>query len=108
MQRFERYFQSRMQDPAFKTLYARECHVCAKTVQIFAKLHQDNTPLTRLAEHVEAEVAALVSLRDGDCCDPKLVIRLCHHLGLPKPEHCPRLEDQSTADPLSTSGDADE
>jgi hypothetical protein len=91
MQRFDRYFQSKMKDPAFKALYEKECHVCAKTVQIFAKVEQDSIPLADLAEATGAAVDALKALKDADYCDPELVIRLCRHLALSSPEDCPRL-----------------
>lgn len=91
MQRFDRYVEGKMKDTAFKALYERECHVCAKTVQIFAKTEQDGISLTRLAEAAGVDMAALEALRDADCCDPAVVIHLCRHLGLPAPDRCPRL-----------------
>lgn len=90
MQHFEHYFQSKMEDPAFRALYEKECHVCAKTMQIFAKTQQEKIALTHLAEVMGVTVERLEALRDADDCDPELVVRLCRHLELAIPESCPR------------------
>ena len=90
MQPFRRYFQDRMQDAGFKAFYDRECHVCAKTVQIFAHAEEKGMSLALLAESVGVGLEDLEALRDADRCDPAMVIHLCRHLGLPAPESCPR------------------
>ena len=90
MQRFDRYFQSKMNDPAFAALYDKECHVCAKTIQIFAQMEKDDIALAGLAESMGVAVDRLKELRDAEYCDPELVVRLCRYLGLAVPERCPR------------------
>jgi hypothetical protein len=91
MRRFNHYLENKMKNPAFKALYKQECHVCAKTVQIFAKTEMEKVSLSQLAEDTGVDAGALKALRDADYCDPELVIHLCRHLGLPTPEACPRL-----------------
>lgn len=93
MKRFDRYFQRKMKDPVFKALYEEECHVCAKTMQIFAKTQQENIALVHLADLMGVTVDRLEALRDADECDPELVVRLCRHLGLAVPESCPRRDN---------------
>ena len=92
MQPFDGYFEKKMKDAGFKALFEKECHVCTKTVAIFGKVDRDRIDLSDLAREVKTDTAALKALRDADYCDPKLVIRLCQHLGLPLPEGCPRLD----------------
>ncbi len=90
MERFDHYFRSKMKDPAFRQRYKQECHVCANTVQIFAKIEHDGTSLTQLSAATGADEKKLKALRDADYCDPEMVIRLCRYLELPIPEQCPR------------------
>ena len=91
MRRFEHYYKDKMKDPAFKALYKQECHVCARTVQIFARAEQEGVSISQLAEDTGVDADALKALQDADYCDPELVIHLCRHLGLPVPEDCLRL-----------------
>lgn len=90
MQPFDRYFREKMKDSAFKALYEAECHVCATTMEIFAKVEMENISLTNLAREVNADPHEMEMLRDADHCNPHLVVRLCRRLGLRVPEACPR------------------
>lgn len=92
MQPFDRYFQEKMQNTEFRAFYEAECHVCANTVEIFAKAEAEGISLTALAEMVDTTEASLAGLRDADHCAPRLVIRLCRHLGLQEPQNCARLD----------------
>ena len=91
MQPFERYFRDKMKDHRFKTYYEAECHVCANTMEIFARAAHEEISIAALAEQANTTPEALVALRDADHCDPRLVSRLCHQLGLQPPKNCPRL-----------------
>lgn len=90
MQRFDDYFNGKMKNPAFRAMYEQECHVCAKTMQIFATTDQNGISLAHLAKATGAHIDAVQALRDADACDPDLVIRICRHLGLSTPQDCPR------------------
>lgn len=92
MQLFDGYFKDKMKDAGFKALYDQECNVCRNTVGIFEKAAGEGVSMTALAAEVDSSPEALEALRDADCCDPRLVIRLCRRFGLPVPESCPKLE----------------
>lgn len=91
MQSFDRYFRSKMQDRRFCALYEAECHVCANTVRIFERVERDGLSLSALARIAAVDTQALTALRDAERCDPHVVMRLCRHLRLPVPRHCPKL-----------------
>jgi hypothetical protein len=91
MQTFKQLFREKTSHAAFKELYERECNVCAFTVRIFEKAETLRINTTQLAADLNVSAADLTSLKEADSCDPKLVIRLCHHLGLLEPQSCPKL-----------------
>ena len=90
MRPFDRYVRDKMKDAGFRALYAAECHVCRTTLRIFEKVALENISLENLARDVNADPTAVAALRDADCCDPALVMRLCQRLGIDPPEACPR------------------
>ena len=94
MQSFRNLFNKKLEDPDFKTLYEAECHVCSNTIQIFAKLFEQNLSLELIGKQLDLDAKDLQLLLDGDYCDPPVVIRLCRHLGLHVPENCPRMPNR--------------
>ena len=92
MQSFENYFEEKMKNTEFKAFYETECHVCANTMGIFEKADRESISTHCLARAAGADPARLIALRDAEHCDPGLVIRLCHHLGLQAPRDCPKLD----------------
>jgi hypothetical protein len=91
MQTFKQFFREKTSQAAFKDLYERECNVCAFTVRIFEKMEVLGIETSQLAADLNVSAAEMTSLKEADSCDPRLVIRLCHHLGLDGPQTCPKL-----------------
>jgi len=91
VQTFKQLFREKTSHAAFKELYERECNVCAYTMRIFEKAEVLGVDTTRLAADLNVPAADLTRLKEADSCDPRLVIRLCRHLGLHEPKSCPKL-----------------
>lgn len=91
MKTFRELFAQMTCDPAFNALYEKECHVCPHTMRIFEKIGDENIDTAELSETLDVPLKAIDELKDADCCDPHLVIRLCRHLHLAEPERCPRI-----------------
>ncbi len=87
---FKRFFNDKLDDREFKTLYEQECHVCAYTMQIFEAIERRQLTLNRVAADLTVSVDALLKLKSADVCDPHLVVQLCRHLDLAPPPDCPR------------------
>jgi hypothetical protein len=91
VQTFKQLFREKTSHAEFKKLYERECNVCAFTVRIFEKAEALHIDMTQLAADLNVPAVDLTSLKEADSCDPRLVIRLCRHLGLLEPNSCPKL-----------------
>jgi hypothetical protein len=90
MQLFREYFKTKLANQKFQELFKRECHVCQKTMEIFARLDKDKVTIESLAAEMNIDPEKLRLLRDADYCDPYLVETLCVHFHLPLPNSCPR------------------
>lgn len=90
MKKFGPYFHEKMSDVSFREFFEKECHVCSNTVMIFEKMDRDCISIESVASLLQADPQSIEKLRDADCCDAKLVVRLCRYLELPIPQHCPR------------------
>lgn len=91
MQTFSQLFKQKTCDQAFKSLYDQECNVCPYTVRIFEKVETTGIDLAQLAAELDVTAQVLKDLKEADCCQPRLVIDLCHHFGLTPPPSCPKL-----------------
>ena len=91
MKTFRSLYEQKLSDPDFKRLFDEECHVCNNTMAIFQTALETGITLAQLATDLAVDVEKLHLLAASDYCDPPLTFRLCRHLGLPVPEHCPRM-----------------
>jgi len=80
-----------LNDPAFRELYTKECHVCTNTMRIFAHLEKQCTEPAELARILGVSAFAVENLAEAEYCDPHLVVRICRYLDLPIPENCARM-----------------
>ena len=96
MQSFKALSRELLADASFRELFERECHICTNTLQIIAQMHRENREAADVARALGVDPAAVENLATADYCDPRLVIRLCKHFDLPKPENCPRLHAHQT------------
>lgn len=92
MQTFRGLLKKKLDDADFKSVFDANCSICRHTVAVFAKLHEEKIPLEKLAGELGIDGQVLRDLEEADRCDPKVVILLCRHLGLPVPEACPSME----------------
>ena len=92
MQTFRALYKDFVEDPDFKDLYEKECHICSNTMGIFARLFEENITLEFVAEHLNLKIEDLRMLLFGDYCDPRMVIALCRYLDMHVPENCPRMK----------------
>ena len=90
MQHFKHYLKDKLDDPSFRELFDRECHVCCNTLGIFQKMNREKLSIEKMAAILDTDPRSLQLLQDADYCDPELVVRLCRKLDLPPPEDCPR------------------
>ena len=90
MQTFRQLFKDKTCNAGFHDLYQQECNVCPFTVRIFEKVDAQQIDLPTLAQTLDLPVESIRDLMDADCCDPRIVIDLCRHLGLDAPESCPK------------------
>lgn len=79
---FKELKAKRLREPGFKALYDRECHICANTMAVVSQCLEMGDGLTEVLADLEIPVASFEALRDGDHCDPRIVARLCDHLGM--------------------------
>lgn len=91
MQSFKTLCQDLLDEPSFRELFEKECHVCTHTMRIFARLHAEQRDPESLARALGVAPDAIRDLAEAEYCDPHLVVRLCRHLDLPVPENCPRM-----------------
>jgi hypothetical protein len=82
--------KERCSDQEFKRMYDEACHPCKTTLRIFRALEKKGLDWTALSEELGEDVTVMNQLMDGDCCDPKIVVRICVRLGLQPPLDCKR------------------
>lgn len=92
MESFKALCEEMLADTAFKEVFEEECNICTCTMRIFAKLHAENIDRGELLETLGVDPEAVCLLEEAECCDPRLVKRLCRHLGLPIPANCPKMD----------------
>jgi len=94
VQSFKALCQEMLEEASFRELFEKECNVCTNTMRIFARLHAENRDGEELARTLGVDPSALRVLAEAEYCDPRLVTRLCRHLGLPVPENCPKMKNE--------------
>lgn len=61
-------------------------------MRIIEKIHLEKIPIQTLAKDLGVNKRDIQELEDAEHCNPHLVIRLCNHLSLEAPSHCPKLK----------------
>jgi hypothetical protein len=90
MQPLEAYRRAKLSRRDFRQLYARECHVCRHTLDLFGRMQAMGLSPAQLASAAGEDPAAVIALLDAEYCDPELMVRLARHLGVAAPPDCPR------------------
>ena len=91
---FKDLVQDKMEDDGFKTLYDRECHICALTVKLVAKLDKDPGQLNAVLKQAGMTDDQWQVFKSGDRCHPEIVFKICQVLGMDaevEMMECPRL-----------------
>lgn len=92
---FKDLFDEKMDDPAFRSYYHQECHVCKITVKLVAFLEKNETLKEAAFAKTGVSKEAYTQLKQGDCCDPETVFLLCRVLGVEtsgRETKCPRMK----------------
>ena len=89
---FRSLLDSKLDDEEFKCLFDQECNICKYTVRIIEKIHLEKIPIETLAKDLGVNKRNIQELEDAEHCNPHLVVRLCNHLSLEAPSHCPKLK----------------
>ncbi len=74
--------EEKLKDPQFKALYDRECHICRTTMTVVDSCLKMGPGLEDLLARLDISKSAFEALREGDCCDPVMVARLCDQLNM--------------------------
>ena len=74
--------QEKLDDPAFRSFYDRECHICSTTMSVVEKFLEMGDRLPETLKGLDVPVDAFDALQDGDRCDPQMVARLCERVGM--------------------------
>lgn len=71
----------KMADPDFKSFYAEECHICARTLKVI-ELMESTGERDRILKRLNIPADEYEALKQGDHCRPEQVMRLCRHLDI--------------------------
>lgn len=91
---FRQLKQDKLSRPDFRSMYEKECHICATTVQL-ASVLCDMKDTRQLQAELGVGHERLTNLIEGECCDPDLVLGLCRCLKMDDTRvvnDCPRLK----------------
>ena len=72
----------KMADMSFKSLYDKECHICATTMEVVHRLDNDPQKLDSLLSQSSMTKDQWEALKSADCCNPEQVFQLCDLLGI--------------------------
>ncbi len=93
---FKEMIQNKFEDPAFRKLYEKECHICSTTVKIIAVLEGIGHSLAGILKRLDISDEAWSDLKDAEYCNPLIVKKMCNYLDFKDTDlfkHCPRLKD---------------
>lgn len=91
MQFFEALKSEKLADPAFESVYKRECNICGTTVKLVSALCSESVETETIPKTLGMDRQALTDLIEGDRCDPEQVDRLCRYLGIDASfKECPK------------------
>ncbi len=92
---FKEIYDTKLDDPDFKSVFKRECHICANIVKSVSLIQAHEIPLQKILDSLHISQSDYDDLAQGENCRPKLVVKLMIHLGL-NTDHlkktCPRLD----------------
>ncbi|WP_022665596.1 hypothetical protein [Desulfospira joergensenii] len=86
-------FDHRMASKEFQQLYQRECHICSTTMKLVSVMEKDRDALPGILNSLDISFQNYENIRQGEDCNPRVVERLCRHLGIGEPglfKNCPR------------------
>lgn len=95
---FKETIQHKLEDDAFRELYETECHICSTTLKVIAIFEEQGRPLPDILNRLDISDEAWNDLKEGDCCNPLMVKKLCSDIGLIDADlfkNCPRLQGVS-------------
>lgn len=83
----------KFKDQPFLSLYNKECHICTATMNVVARMVQNQDTRDEILMLLDIDPADFDALESGDHCRPFQVVRLLNHFGMDASQvtaRCPR------------------
>lgn len=90
---FKELLEDKFKDKSFLSLYNEECHICTATMNVVARMAQNEETRDEILALLNIDPSDFEALEAGDNCRPLQVVRLLNYLGMDDSEvtvHCPR------------------
>ena len=90
---FKELLEDKFKDKSFLFLYNEECHICIATMNVVARMAQNEETRDEILALLNIDPSDFEALEAGDHCRPLQVVRLLNHFGMDESEvtaRCPR------------------
>ena len=94
---FKQIKAEKLNDPSFKDVYHRECHICGVTLKVIKRIEEmidagEQDSVSSLLAELGIPADNYTALKAGDCCRPEQVFQLCRQLNIDvnAEKACPR------------------
>jgi hypothetical protein len=72
----------KLKDKPFLSLYNKECHICTATMNVVARMAQNENTRGEILASLGIDPSDFEALEAGDHCRPTQVVRLLNHFGM--------------------------
>lgn len=72
----------KFKDKPFLSLYKKECHICTATMNVVARMSQNEDTRDEILASLGIDPSDFEALEAGDHCRPTQVVRLLRHFGM--------------------------
>ena len=93
MMSLKELLDEKFKNKPFASLYNRECHICTATMNVVARMAQDENARDEILALLDIDPTDFAALEAGDHCRPVQVVKLLNHFGMDDSEmtaRCPR------------------
>ncbi|WP_020587236.1 hypothetical protein [Desulfobacter curvatus] len=94
---FKELLEEKFTNKSFLSLYHKECHICTATMNVVARMAQNEDTRDEILALLGIDPAEFEALEAGDHCRPLQVVRLLNHFGMDASEvtsRCPRFSKE--------------
>nr|WP_321400416.1 hypothetical protein [uncultured Desulfobacter sp.] len=74
--------EEKFKDKPFLSLYKKECHICTATMNVVARMAQNETTRNEILAMLDIDPTEFAALEAGDHCRPIQVVKLLNHFGM--------------------------